>query len=170
MPPPSPPPRRQLAASTNARCGQMVVKERSRIPREVRAPLPFPPPFFKTGSLGDPVPRAPILHVFSPSLPSFERRRQPLHRSPSDFLLHISLSLLVVEKKKKRKRERKESCFPISLTLLIINRFQLQFDDNFGIILGILERKRSDLWSKSSWRDRFSFPVEGRRRITQFPA
>lgn len=47
-PPPSPPPppRRQLAASTNTRCGQMVMKERSRIPREVRAPLPFPPPFF----------------------------------------------------------------------------------------------------------------------------
>lgn len=74
-PPPSPPPRRQLAGSTNTRCGQMVMKERSRIPREVRAPLPFPPPFFKTGSLGDPVPRARAYPSrFSP-LPSFERRK-----------------------------------------------------------------------------------------------
>lgn len=117
-PPPSPPPRRQLAGSTNTRCGQMVMKERSRIPREVRAPLPFPPPFFKTGSLGDPVPRARAYPSrFSP-LPSFERRKGEgsLPIEPRAFLLDISLSLpLLVEnvtvagekRRGKGKKERK---------------------------------------------------------------
>lgn len=174
-PPPSPPPRRQLAGSTNTRCGQMVMKERSRIPREVRAPLPFPPPFFKTGSLGDPVPRARAYPSrFSP-LPSFERRKGEgslPHRAACFSSRYFSFSSTPrgerhrCGRKKERKREkRKESCSPISLTLLDkfrLEPFLVRFDDNCNF--GRNYPREESLVEIKDRRDRFSFLCGERRK------
>lgn len=167
-PPPSPPPppRRQLAASTNTRCGQMVMKERSRIPREVRALLPFPPPFFSDWITGWSCPSRARAYPsrFLPS-PSFKgREKKAAFSSRRAFLLDISLSLplIFVKNVARGKKRRKGRCFPISLTLS--NHF-LPNSTTAVISVGNYPREETDLIEIKLERSCFSFPEKKKNRI-----
>lgn len=172
-PPPSPPPppRRQLAASTNTRCGQMVMKERSRIPREVRAPLPFPPPFFSDWITGWSCPSraraypsrfpSPLSSLFLP--PKEGRRRRPSRAGVLFFsiflFLFLSSSWRTLRGEKKRRKGR---CFPISLTLS--NHF-LPNSTTAVISVGNYPREETDLIEIKLERSCFSFPEKKKNRI-----